>query len=68
MMFCSRNHFLSFALVISSLLFAFGNAALMKRLGYASTGDLKVKFKLAAGNVVERVLSPHITETPFQER
>ena len=46
-------------------LFAFSNAALMKGLGYASaTGDLKVKFKLTDGNVVERVLSPHITDDP----
>jgi len=37
----------------------------MKGLGYASaTGDLKVKFKLTGGKVVERVLSPHITDDP----
>ena len=46
-------------------LFAFCNAALMKGLGYASTtGDLKVKFKLTNGSVIERVLSPHKTDDP----
>lgn len=44
-------------------LFALSDAALMKGLGYASaSGDLKVKFQLANGSFVERLLSPHITD------
>jgi hypothetical protein len=45
--------------------FPFSNAALMKGLGYAqSDGSLRVKVRLKAGNLVERVLVAHRTDDP----
>jgi hypothetical protein len=46
-------------------LFALSSASLMKGLGYTdSTGGLQIKFKLAGGKIVERLLLPHRTDDP----
>ncbi len=46
-------------------LYAVHNAALMKGLGYAGgTGELKMKFKLRDGKIIERHLAPRNTDNP----
>jgi len=46
-------------------LYAVHNVSLMKGLGYAeSTGELKIKFKLRDGRIVERLLAPKKADNP----
>jgi hypothetical protein len=46
-------------------LFALHNASLMKGLGYASgNGQLRIRVKLRNGSIVERMLTPHLTDDP----